>query len=385
LELADIDPLTRITSGLGTGTFVNEDATAINTQTESVSVYFSNTLDLNDDLALTLSARANETEVNLQDLSGRRPELNGNHRFTRINPAIGLTWQASPDHNLYVNLSQSSRAPTPIELACNEGVFDLAVKYAIERGEDPDDVDFECRLPNAFLADPPLEEVKTRSLELGARGSVGPLVYTLGVFQADNRDDILFQTTGRQTGLFANVDKTRRRGLESSLSGQWQALSWQAAYSYIDATFEDRFTALSPNHAFADADGEISIEPGDRIPGIPRHQFKLFSRYQVTNSLSVGVDVVSLSEQFLRGDESNQLAPVDGYAQVNLRGRYRLSEQIEFFARIDNLLDEEFSTFGLLGEEPGELEVPLIEDMSNPVFLGASAPRAAFAGVRVRF
>jgi outer membrane receptor protein involved in Fe transport len=385
LELADIDPLTRITSGLGTGTFVNEDATAINTQTESVSVYFSNTLDLSSTLALTLSARANETQVDLRDLSGRRPELNGSHRFTRVNPAIGLTWQASPDHNLYINVSQSSRAPTPIELACNEGVFDLAVQYAIERGEDPADVDFECRLPNAFLADPPLEEVKTRSLELGARGSVGPLVYTLGVFQADNRDDILFQTTGRQTGLFANVDKTRRRGLESSLSGQWQALSWQVAYSYIDATFEDGFTALSPNHAFADADGEISIAPGDRIPGIPRHQFKLFSRYQVTNSLSVGVDVVSLSEQFLRGDESNQLAPVDGYTQVNLRGRYRVNEKIEFFARIDNLLDEEFSTFGLLGEEPGELEVPLIEDMSNPVFLGASAPRAAFAGVRVRF
>lgn len=385
LELADIDPTTRITSGLGTGTFVNDGATSINTETESFSVYLTNTVDLSERLALTVSARANDTTVNLNDLSGQRPELNGNHRFTRVNPALGLTWQASPDHNLYANLSQSSRAPTPIELACNEGVFDLAVQYAIERGEDPDDVDFECRLPNAFLADPPLEEVKTRSLELGARGSLGALVYTLGVFQSDNRDDILFQTTGRQTGLFANVDKTRRRGLESSLRGQWQALSWQLAYSYIDATFEDDFAAMSPNHQFADDDGEIRIMPGDRIPGIPQHQFKLFSRYQVSDSLSLGLDLVSLSEQFLRGDESNQLAPVAGYTQVNLRGRYRFSEQVEFFARIDNLLDEEFSTFGLLGEEPGELEVPIIEDLSNPVFLGASPPRAAFAGVRVRF
>ena len=38
-------------------------------------------------------------------------------------------------------------------------MFDLAVAFAIEAGEDPDDVDLECRLPNAFLADPPLDDV----------------------------------------------------------------------------------------------------------------------------------------------------------------------------------------------------------------------------------
>lgn len=385
LELADIDPLTRLTLGLGTGAFVDSEATSINTETESSSLYITNTMDITPTVALTLSARANYTDVTLRDKSGVRPELNGSHNFSRVNPALGLTWQASASHSLFASYSESSRAPTPIELACNEGVFDLAVAFAIEAGEDPDDVDLECRLPNAFLADPPLDDVIAKSMELGARGFLGDVAYTLGAFHTVNTDDILFQTTGRSTGLFANVDKTRRAGIESSLRGQWRALSWLAAYSFIDATFEDSFQALSPNHAFADDEGEISVRSGDRIPGIPQHQFKFSSDYAFGGGLSVGLDLLSNGSQVLRGDESNQLDEVPGYTTLSLRARYSINERLEAFAKVDNLLDKEYESFGLLGEEPGELEVPIIEDLTNPVFLGAGAPRAAFLGLRYSF
>ena len=166
----------------------------------------------------------------MRDKSGERPELNGNHTFSRINPSLGLTWQVSEDHNFYASYSESSRAPTPIELACNEGVFDLAVQYAIAEGDDPDDVDFECRLPNAFLADPPLDDVVAKSFELGSRGQLNNLRYSLGVFHTTNHDDILFQTTGRSTGLFANVDKTLRKGFEGSISGEIQRFNWMLSY-----------------------------------------------------------------------------------------------------------------------------------------------------------
>lgn len=385
LELANIDPVTRLTTGLGVGTFVNEESTSINTETESISVYFTNTLDLREDLALTLSARANQTSVDLRDKSGVRPELNGSHRFSRINPSIGITWQASSDHNLYASYSESSRAPTPIELACNEGVFELAVAYAIEDGEDPDEVEFECRLPNAFLADPPLDDVVAKSFEFGSRGFIAELDYTLGIFHTTNKNDILFQTTGRSTGLFANVDETQRIGLESSLHGQWRSLSWMAAYSYIDASFGDSFQVLSPNHAFADAEGEISVRRGDRIPGIPQHQFKLTADYQIWEGFKLGLDILSNSDQHIRGDESNQLDAVDAYTVVGLRARYEMNDRLEFFARIDNLLDREFETFGLLGDEPGEIALPIFEGMTNPIFLGSAPPRAGFIGIRYQF
>ena len=385
LELAEIDPISRLTLGLGTGTFVDSEATSINTKTESSSLYITNTMDLSSTVALTLSARGNYTDVVLRDRSGARPELNGDHNFSRVNPSLGITWQASDSHTLYSSYSESSRAPTPIELACNEGVFDLAVAFAIEAGEDPGDVDLECRLPNAFLADPPLDDVIAKSFELGSRGFIKDIAYSLGLFHTVNKDDILFQTTGRSTGLFANVDKTRRAGIESSLQGKWRAFSWLAAYSYIDATFEDNFQALSPNHEFADDEGEVAVRAGDRIPGIPQHQFKISSDYLFTNGLNIGLDVLSNGGQVLRGDESNQLDKVSGYTTVSIRARYNISKKLEVFAKIDNLFDREYESFGLLGEEPGELEVPIIEDLTNPVFLGAGAPRASFLGLRYKF
>ena len=385
LELANISPLTRLTTSLGTGTFVDEAATLISTQTESFSIYFANVLDLTDTLWLTVSARGNKTEVDLKDNSGERPELNGNHTFTRVNPSLGLTWQASEDHNFYASYSESSRAPTPIELACNEGVFDLAVQYALAERDDPDDVDFECRLPNAFLADPPLEDVVARSFELGNRGQLNNLQYSISVFHTTNHDDILFQTTGRSTGLFANVDKTVRKGFESSIKGEIDGLNWMLSYSKIQASFEDNFSALSPNHDFANDDGEIGVQRGDKIPGIPEHQFKFLVNYKLTEDLHIGFDISRNSSQFLRGDESNQMNEIDGYTVANLRLRHEITENLDVYVSIQNLFDRDFETFGLLGEEPNELKVPIIEDLEVPIFLGAAAPRAGFIGISYSF
>jgi outer membrane receptor protein involved in Fe transport len=383
LELANLDPVTRSTAGLGTGAFLDTAATNIETDTETLSFYLTNTIDLNDRLSLTVSGRLNHTAVDLEDQSGERPELNGKHDFNRFNPAIGLTYQLNQDLNLYGNYSESSRAPTPVELACNDHIFELAVENAVAEGEDPDDVDFECRLPNAFLADPPLEQVVTRSYELGARWGLGNADVHLGVFHTTNNDDIIFQTTGRATGLFANVDKTRRLGFESAFNGNWRNLDWFFAYSYIEATFEAPFEALSPNHPFASDDDTISVVAGDRIPGVPDHHLKIGGDYPFSDSLSLGLDFLYNSGQYLRGDESNQLEQTSAFAVVNLRGQYRLNEHLVFFAAINNLLDEEYETFGLMGEEPGEVDVPAFSGFSNPRFLGPGAPRAGFVGVKL--
>lgn len=384
VELANLDPETRSTDGLGTGTFIDEGATSIRTETSTSSLYVTDTVDLSEKLSLTLSGRFNHTRVELADQSGERPELNGHHGFDRFNPALGLTYQVTGDLTLYGSYSESSRAPTPVELACNDEVFDIAVASAIANGEDPDDIEFECRLPNAFLADPPLDQVVARSYELGGRWSSEFVDIHLGVFHTTSEDDIIFQTTGRATGLFANVDETRRIGLESGFSGDWGNLDWSAAYSYIEATFEAPFEALSPNHPFADDEsGTISVRPGDRIPGVPSHQLKLRGDYSFSDSTSVGVDMLFNSGQHMRGDESNQLAKTGGYTVLNLRGQYRVSDRLILLATVNNILDEEYETFGLIGEEPSEVDVPAFAGFNNPRFLGPGAPRALYAGIKL--
>lgn len=382
LELAELGA-DRSTEGLGTGAFVDSEATDVSTGTESWSIFFTDTIEISDQLSVTFSGRFNDTDVKIRDQSGQRPELNGSHNFDRFNPAVGITYQFAQKHNLYAGYSESSRAPTPIELSCNDAIFAEAQRLEAIAGGDPDDVDFECRLPNAFLADPPLDQVIAKSFEAGIRGVLGPLNadYHLGIFNTNNEDDIIFQTTGRSTGLFANVDETRRRGLESSLRGQSERFDWFLAYSYVDATYEDDFFVLSPIHPFANEDGEIQVNEGESIPGIPEHQFKAGLDYRFGNGFSVGTELIANSGQHIRGDESNQLDKTDGYAIVNLRASYRFNDRIQVFGRVNNLFDSEYETFGLLGEDPTEV----IQDLSNnsPIFLGSGAPIGGWIGMKI--
>lgn len=375
LELAGLDPVTRSTAGLGTGTFVDAEATNVETMTRSWSLYFTDTFAITEQLALTLAGRYNSTHVEVSDVTGTRPELNGRHDYDRFNPSVGLTFTASESLNLYGSYNEASRAPTPIELSCND---ETAARFELRTGED----DFECRLPNAFLADPPLEQVVTKSFEFGARGDLPLARYHLGYFRSTNTDDILFQTTGRATGLFANVDKTRRQGIEGSLNGELGKLTWRLNYTWLEATFQDDFLALSPEHPFSNDEGEIQVSDGDDIPGIPDHQLKFGGDYRFENGLVIGGDLIYNSGQFLRGDESNQLDKLDGYAIVNLRAAWRFSPRFEVFVRGDNVFDKNYENFGLLGEDPGEVISGLADD--RPFFLGAGAPRAGWVGVRVR-
>lgn len=383
LELSELDPVTRSTWGLGVGTYFDAAATHIRTNTDTYSAFLTDTVDLNANWALTVSARYNLTEVTLRDSSGERPELNGQHRFARINPAIGLNWNPSDTLTLYGSYSEANRVPTPIELACNEGVFELAQAFAEAEGEDPDDVEFECRLPNAFLADPPLNDVVTKSLELGMRADWRGANYQLSVFHARNQDDILFQTTGRSTGLFANVDATLRQGLEFSVQhrqGNWQ---WLGSYSYIQARFDDHFLALSPNHPDANADGEIAVRSGDRLPGLPEHIAKLSVDYALSQALSVGAELVYNGSQVMRGDESNDLSEVPGASIVNAQASYLIGTNLSVFLKISNVFNREYENFGLLGEDPSELIPELIDN--RPLFLGIGAPRAAWLGAKIQF
>lgn len=385
VELARFDPDTRSSFDLGTGAFLDAAATDIRTLTESWSLYFTDTLDVTDRLSVTLSGRYNNTAVELADQSGQRPELNGEHNFSRFNPAVGATFDINESMNVYAGYSQSARAPTPIELSCNERLIELAVANAVAAGEDPADVEFECRLPNAFLADPPLEQVVADSWEAGMRGRLGTAAqYRATFFHTVNNDDIIFQSTGRSTGLFANVDQTRRMGFEGSLLGTVGRVDWFTNYSYIEATFQDDLAVLSPNHDFADPnDGTIQVRSGDRIPGIPAHQLKAGADFRITSTLGLGLDVVYNSSQFMRGDESNQLEPVDGYAVMNLRAHWSLTDNIELLARVTNLLDADYETFGLLGEDPSGVNLPEFQNFSDPRFFGPGAPRAGFIGIRV--
>jgi iron complex outermembrane receptor protein len=356
-ELGRLDE-TRL--AIPSGFLVEESFTALETSADSYSAFFINTFSPNDVVSLQVSGQFNSTDIVLRDQLGTA--LNGDHSFQRFNPAAGVTIQVSDGLQLYGGYFESNRAPTPVELTC----------------ADPDDP---CRLPNAFLADPPLDDVVANTFEAGLRGTSEWLDWSFGFFRTRNRNDIIFISAGPFTnsGFFDNVGDTTRDGVEMMLNGRiTDRGTWFANYTYLNASFDDNFSVSSPNNPLAD-DGQIEVQKGDRLPGVPEHLAKAGFSFDITPRFNIGGTVNHSSERFLRGDEGNLLPPLEGFTVVNLRGEYRLNDIARFFLTVNNVFDEQYATLGLLGEG----DEVLGDDFDDPRFLSPGPPRAAWVGVRV--
>jgi outer membrane receptor protein involved in Fe transport len=344
------------------GVFVGESFTRLDADNSNFGVFLSNTLEFGDRLSLTVSGRYNETRVTLRDRLGTA--LNGDHRFDRFNAGIGLTVKLADELTFYAGYDQSSRAPSPVELTCADE-------------DDP------CRLPNAFLADPPLEQVVAQTFESGVRGALESVDWHAGLFRTTSRDDILFISAGALTGqgFFDNVGRTRRDGIEVNLAGgAEQNFRWFANYTFLDATFREHLTFPSPNNPAA-FDGEVFVRPGDRLPLIPDHLLKAGFELDIGNHFTIGADVHASSDFHLRGDEGNNVGKIGRAATLNLRASYRASDNVILFLKIDNSLDRQYETFGQFGE-PDEV---LGDGFDDPRFLSPASPRAAWLGVRMSF
>jgi iron complex outermembrane receptor protein len=237
--------------------------------------------------------------------------------------------------------------------------------------------------------------VIAHTLEVGLRGGGpmlgGQLSWNASVFRTDSDDDIYGVATAVSTGFFQNIGATRRQGFEASLDYRNQAWSGYVQFSHVDATFRSPLLLNSPSNPMQDENGDIQVQTGDRLPLIPSSRLKLGADYSVSHNWSVGGSLALASGSFYRGDESNQNPQLPGYHIVNLRTSYRLNQHFELFAKVQNLFDERYSTFGLYGDPTGAGApgVPALADSNHAGvdnrFQSPAMPRAYFGGVRISF
>jgi outer membrane receptor protein involved in Fe transport len=343
---------------VGSGILVEDSFVALRTRIENSSVFLTDTFAINSQLDLTLSARYNDTQVVLRDQIGTA--LNGDHSFKRFNSGVGIAYRPTTSFMTYASYSESNRAPSPVELTCADE-------------DDP------CALPNAFLSDPPLEQVVARTIELGARGSWEKNVWHVGVFRTANKNDILFVSAGALTnhGFFENVGATRRQGIEMNLQGTIGVLDWFASYTRLQAQFRDSFVVMSPNNPAA-IDGEMEVGRGARIPGVPKNILKTGASVALGSTFHINVDVGYQSDQFMRGDEANLTAPLPSYTVVNAGIEWQMRDTLTLFGQVENLLDREYATFGLYGEA----DEVLGDEMDDPHFVSPGAPRGVWVGFK---
>jgi iron complex outermembrane recepter protein len=133
------------------------------------------------------------------------------------------------------------------------------------------------------------------------------------------------------------------------------------------------------------------VQPGDHLPGIPKNRVKAGADYEVLPHWVFGGTLIYVGSQFYKGDESNQNAPLPGYAVLGLHTSFEFWKQSEVFLTVQNVADKHYSTFGVFSDPTGvgAPGIPGDADSNDPRvdnrFQSPGAPRSVFGGVRMRF
>jgi outer membrane receptor protein involved in Fe transport len=351
---------------------VSDGPVSLRTTNAYTGLYALDTFDVTNALSISGGGRVNVANIRLQDQLGGA--LDGDYTFTRFNPMIGATYKITGDVTAYAGYSEANRAPTPLELGCADPVHP-------------------CIIASFLVSDPPLKQVVARTLEAGLRGThdygadVGTLGWKLGVFHTDDQDDILNIPSPFQQGFgyFENVGATRRQGVEAEANFKADRFTVYASYAYVDATFLNALT-LASNSPYADANGDIQVSPGDQIPMIPHHRLKVGGDYSLTADLKIGADLLAVGSQYYAGDASNQFEKLPAYAVVNVDASYQVSKSIQFYARVENVLNNSYYTYGTFFDTT---QVPNFANggaaFMDPRSLSPAQPRSVYVGMKATF
>jgi outer membrane receptor protein involved in Fe transport len=339
---------------------------------EYEGLFVSDTVTVTPALSITAGGRWNVTEIALHNQDAPDPNapgggLNGGHFYEHANPAVGAAYQFAPALTLYGGYSVENAAPTPAELSCAS----------------PAD---SCSLANFMSGDPALKQIVSRNFEAGLRGAVAALRYDADVFDNIAQDDIEFLQSPYNpigSGYFSNVGNVHRRGVDASVhvdEARWQVY---ASYSYTEATYGSSFVEQS-NNPGADANGNIFVQKGDYLPGVPRQTVKFGGNFWVTPAWQLGVTAHGQSAVFLYGDEANLTAPLPGFLVFDLTTKYQLTKAVQLFVDADNVTDRHYYNYGTFSPVGG-VYVAAAPNFNNPRSYSVAAPIAVVTGLKLDF
>ena len=381
-ECADLDS-TRAPEECGAAA----DHARLKGRTTSFGIYASDTWSMTEKTFLTTAGRFNHAVVNNKlntyvdedgdPLSSTRV-TSDKFTYNSFNPSIGVTYKPIQTFSVFANLGQSNRVPTSIELGCADSAYP-------------------CRLPTGLQADPYLKQVIARTLETGLRWQLSTdSGVSVAVYRSENKDDILFRAlSSNGLGYFSNFSRTRRQGADITAYTTVQSVALRVTYSYLDATYQD-------NGILFGGERYVTITPGTKIAGLPEHTFRIIADWRATPKMTIGGSILATSSIVTQGNEDGKVgaeldesltanAKVKGYSILNLHANYEASKGLDYFARINNVFDTRYETYGMMAlsmfnSSGGLLHPNGTADGPNVSrFVAPGAPRHLMIGLRYRF
>lgn len=268
---------------------------------------------------------------------------NPNADFHSVNPRAGLTYQVTPDIELFANLSRLYEAPTNFELQ--------------------DDV-----ANNASGGNHTLDAMHGTVLEVGTRGKqalgdVNQWHWDVALYYAQLHDEILSvdDPAAPGTSLSKNVDDTIHAGIEALIGASFalDAGGTQRIEPLINVTIND--------FSF-DND---AVYGNNELPAAPGYAIKGEILYRNANGFFAGPTFDIVDKRYA---DFNNTYEVASYTLLGLRTGFA-RDSWEVFGEIRNLTDKKY------------ISLFSVKDVAAPnaAILTPGEPRSAYVGVKLKF
>ena len=289
---------------------------------QSSNAFLVGTFLVSERYSVTAGARLGEVRFESRDFipaTAQNADGSGKVRYSQFSPAFGVTRHVGPNTNVFANYGRGFETPTLAEVA-----------YASSStGSTP-----------TSTFNQAIRASKNDQAEIGVkwRPDSGQSLSAV-FFWIESTDEIVTDQSAFGRTSFKNAPKTKRLGAELSWIKNWSS-QWRSvvAASVIDATYDTAFVA-----------GTTAITSGNKIPGIPGHV--VFGEIEwaavrnaraVPQGWSAGIELQSVGRRY--ANDTNTVS-ADPFETAALRAGYSQTlgaTDLQFFARIDNLLDEKY-------------------------------------------
>ncbi len=291
-----------------------------------------NTVGLNDNLSLTAGLEQQTQKIDTSSTSPYNTPYDQSRATRAVFAGLDGQWGAV---SLQMNLRNDTVGDS------QKGTGYLGVGYAIT-----DQVKLTASTSTAFNApplgylfapgygNPLLKPELASSDEVGLQYAQGGHLLRATYFDTRVQDQLTYDTT---TFAFANLDRTKNRGLELSYRGSWAATQWRASL-----TLQDPVNEMT---------GETSQRRAKQLASVG--VFQNLGAWQLGGNLrwsgtrdDAYSDPVSFDRMAVR---------LASYSVLDLTAAYQWSSTVMLTARLDNALDATYQTVYGFTQQPRSL------------------------------